>query len=160
MRMTLPAAAVLTAVAVAGLAACSDGVAPRPAPTLLVGNPTCLTACRTVEIRAFVWTFTIPQNPLGSKVVGYVHGASACLQFPPQWTAVVREAGIADSTVYLWTPADPIYLVVLDSVVWHGGGGDPLIAMTPTFAPADAPGWNLSSPADALVLTSSERCDP
>jgi hypothetical protein len=122
-------------------------------PTLSVTNPLCDTAgqCRTIQIRAFVWAFTIPQPTFGLKVLGEVEGPVACLTFPALWEVVVRGADstgtITDSTTYTWTPDDPdgIFLNAMD---WPAFRGDTLaqiqIGATESFVPAEAAGWTMT----------------
>lgn len=148
-----------TGVAAAGcmaVVACSNPAEPesRP-PTLSVMNPLCEdTACTAIQVRAFVWAFPIPQSPLGSKSLGRVDGAGGCLEFPPAWTATVREvdsAGVPtgeDSTVYTWTPDHPdgVYLTAVQPSDWATAGGPSVgyvVGITETFVPGDADGWEL-----------------
>lgn len=112
-------------VVVAMTDACSSPTRPAqsakpPIPTLLVTNDACdVSGCRTLELRAFVWKFAIPQEPYGLEVVGEVHNDSTCLRFPSAWRVSID--GGTDTTSITWTPADttPIYLFAVDSAVFH-----------------------------------------
>jgi len=144
-----------------------------------VTNPLCDSTgrCRTLQIRAFVWGFTIPQRPDGIKVLGEVDGPTACLGFPAAWEVTVvgydgsdSTAAVTDSTTYTWSPDDPdgIFLTGVD---WPATEGDTLaqfgIGATETFVPADAPGWALtfSRPGRGgfpytATLEASDACVP
>jgi hypothetical protein len=74
--------------------------------------------------------------------------------------------GKVDTTIITWTPdnADGIYLIAVDSLVYHGGGSDGQIdstaqaippfdgvdfasvGETPTFVPGKADGWAVTFP--------------
>ncbi len=165
--MRITSGMILTAL---GLLACSNPEEPEASlPTLLVANPTCDTsACQTIYIRAFVWAFTIPQNPIGIKLVGQVDGPTACFQFPATWTVTIQEVDsdgvrVGEPYTYTWTPDDPdgIFLTALPSVA-----GFPLAA-TETFVPADASGWNLTFSKDPVGgfpftahLAPAAACEP
>lgn len=151
-----------------GVFACSSPNAPATQiPTLLVTNPLCDTGeCRTLQIRAFAWNFTVPQPFRGFITVGEVHSPTACLTFPASWdltvTAVDSTGAPKDTTIYTWTPDDALYVTVAD-------GNAPLdpIGATETFTPADAPGWNLTfsdEDSGGMPLTgqirAAEACDP
>ncbi len=125
-RTALTGLVVATIMAVAAVIdACSTPTQPtqsgKPSiPTLLVTNDACNTSgCRTLEVRAFVWKFTIPQEPYGLEVVGEVHNDSTCLRFPAAWKLSIK--GDTDTTSITWTPADttPVYLFAVDSAVFH-----------------------------------------
>jgi hypothetical protein len=137
-----------------GALGCSSlGVPSAAQPTVLVTNPLCDTAgqCRTLQIRAFVWAFRVPQPPWGLKVLAEVEGSTACLTFPGVWELVVKgvdsTGAVTDSTTTTWTPdnSDGIFLSGMD---WPAFDGDTLaqlqIGATETFVPADAPGWTLT----------------
>ncbi len=159
-----------------GLAfACSSATGPAPPaapppPTLLVTNNTCgVNGCRTLEVRAFVWKFRVPQEPYGLEVVGEVHADSVCLQLP-SWTLSIEgkdsTGHTTDSTSVTWTPADtiPIYLFAVDSAVFHSSwttaeedsatqrlwpydgtfpGG---VGWTANFVVPTSPGWRVALP--------------
>jgi hypothetical protein len=156
-------------VGIAAAFACSRPTGPPPPPpTLLVTNATCESgACRTLQIRAFVGAFIVPQPPFGLEVVGEVHTATACLTFPASWTLSVATVGSADTTFTTWTPSDPsgIYLFVLDSALFTTGDtaaqrdsssqalwpydGALLgsVGETATFIPGRAAGWSVTFPS-------------
>lgn len=174
-------AAITSMLVVAG---CSSSTAPmQPPPTLLVTNALCAVApCRTLEIRAFVWAFQIPQPPVGIKVLGYARGPTTCLEFPPQWTF---GGGSSDGGT-TWTPNNPagIYLVAQDSAfvltqptqaqidssvqgLWPYDGELPgSLGTSPTFVPGTAPGWTITFPfktqsgAAEPALTPTAACTP
>jgi hypothetical protein len=74
--------------------------------------------------------------------------------------------GKVDTTTITWTPdnAKGIYLIAVDSLVYHGGGSDgqldstaqaippfdgvdfASVGETPTFVPGEAEGWGVSFP--------------
>ena len=168
-------------------AACSSPDAPRPLPTVLVTNATCEAGrCMTLEVRAFVWKFTIPQLPFGFERLGEVPPGKTCFTFPSSWTLRVigpDSTGRVDTLIITWTPADtiPIYLIALDSVLFHGGGDsaqldsskqgvwpyDGLAAgsvgETPNFAPGEAAGWSVTFPGAprwSAGLIAGEACKP
>jgi hypothetical protein len=149
---------------------CSSSTEPKHTvpPTLLVANATCLAGpCKTLEIRAFVWAFPVPQAVWGLEIVGEVHGATACLHFPASWTLRVETAGSTDTTFYKWTPSDTtgIYLFALDSALTYSGGtaaqrdsssqalwpydGVALgsVGHTATFVPGQSGGWSVTFPS-------------
>lgn len=96
MRRQITACAALLGIAGA-LGCSSSSTPPRPLPTLLVTNPSCSAGqCQTLEIRAFVLKFTVPQPSWGSRVVGEIHGPTTCLTFPSSWTLTTK--GPRDST--------------------------------------------------------------
>jgi hypothetical protein len=75
--------------------------------------------------------------------------------------------GKVDTTIITWTPdnADGIYLIAVDSLVYHGGGTPgqvdssnqaippfdgvdvASVGETPTFVPGEAEGWAVSFPS-------------
>jgi hypothetical protein len=156
-------------VGIAAAFACSRPTGPLPPPpTLLVTNATCESgACRTLQIRAFVGAFVVPQLPVGLEVVGEVHTATACLAFPASWTLSVATVGSADTTFTIWTPNDPagIYLFAVDSALFSTGGtaaqrdsssravwpydGAWLgsVGSSATFIPGHAAGWSVTFPS-------------
>jgi len=166
--------------------ACSSPDAPRPLPTVLVTNETCDSArCRTLEVRAFVWKFTVPQWPQGFKVLGEAPPGQTCFTFPPSWSLRISgpdSTGRVDTLIITWTPDDtiPIYLVAVDSAFFHGhataaqidssrqglwpydGFFPGSVGETRNFAPRDAPGWSVTFPSAPLWsanLADGERCN-
>ncbi len=126
-----------------GVFGCSSAVEPSTPPSLRVMNPLCdASGCRSLQIRAFIWKFTVPQPPTGLKVVGVVTGPSACLSFPPSWALVVTgvpSAGAAvKSDTLTWTPDDAVFLAAVDSADFE------LLSTTETFVPGEAKGWDLT----------------
>lgn len=103
-------------------------------------------------VRAFVWTFRVPQPPWGYKVIGEMHGRTACFTFPPSWTFQViglRDTipgSPADTTILTWAPdsTSGIFVVAVDSARFHGGEASlsTIRGITETFAPGAARGWN------------------
>lgn len=159
----------LTAVTMAGWSCSSSG--PRPLPTVLVTNASCDSGrCTTLEIRAFVWKSTVPQDPSGFEKLGEVPPGRTCLTFPPYWKLLVigpDTAGHTDTTTTIWTPDDgsEIYLTAVDSALYYSGPdsaqADSLtrglipyfdkftgttVGETPDFSPGTAPGWAVSYP--------------
>jgi hypothetical protein len=150
-------AVLLASLVAAGAVGCSSPESPSPAqPTVSITNPLCdaVGQCRTLQIRAFVWAFPIPQRPDGIKVLGEVEGPAACLTVPAVWELTVigydgpdSTAPVTDSTTYTWSPDHPggIFLTGVD---WPAFQGDTLarfqIGATRTFVPADSPGWTLT----------------
>ncbi len=150
---------------------CSSPEAPRSLPRLLVTNSSCGAGhCMTLEIRAFVWKFAIPQVPWGIEVLGDVPPGQKCLTFPSTWTLRVigpDSSGRIDTTSATWTPNDsvPIYLIAVDSVLFHGHGtqgaadssnqaiwpydgfGPGSVGETGNFMPGSAPGWTVAFPS-------------
>lgn len=166
-----------------------NSVTPRqvtPPPTILVENNTCEAGrCMVLEVRAFVWSFTIPQSPWGGRVLGYALPGQSCIVLPNEMTATV--VGInadhtVDTTYYHWKPSTPsgMFLVAVDSAAWHSGaatdaqadsinagifpydGLGPSVGETATFVPGNSPGWDVvfpSTPAHGSEITAtSERC--
>jgi hypothetical protein len=174
------------------LAACTAGDMANSAadpPTLLVTNSSCSQGgCRTLEVRAFVWMFTIPQLPTGSMHVGYVRPGQTCLVFPPSITATVRGVDslgrTTDSTSYTWTPGEPrgIYLITVDSALFHAkqfnqaqidsltqaifpfdGYGNASVGSSVTFVPGQHAGWAISFPSSPIRSASvipGAMCSP
>jgi hypothetical protein len=147
-------AVLLASFAAVGILGCSSPGEPWAGqPTVSVTNPLCDTAgqCRTLQIRAFVWAFTIPQRPDGLKVLGEVEGQTGCLTFPAMWEVIVREVdstgAVIDSLTYTWSPDHPDG-VFLTGVDWPAFEDDTLAQLlmwaTESFVPADAPGWNVT----------------
>lgn len=107
---------------------CSSPHAPKALPTVLVTNAMCdSVTCATLEIRAFLWKFNVPQPPSGFLVLGEVPPGQTCITFPPSWSMRVigpDTAGRVDTTTLTWTPNDhsQIYLIALDSIVFHRAG--------------------------------------
>jgi hypothetical protein len=158
--------------ALLGLAACGDstGTNGEP-PTVLVTNTTCETGrCATLEVRAFVRAFHVPQTPDGLRILGEAPPGQTCLRFPPSWPLRIigpDTTGKVDTTTVTWTPdnADGIYLIAVDSLVYHGGGSPgqvdssnraippfdgvdvASVGETPTFVPGEAEGWTVSFPS-------------
>jgi hypothetical protein len=116
-------------VLVLALGACGDpaGVSDAP-PTVLVTNTTCdIGRCATLEVRAYVRAFHVPQIPSGLRVLGEAPPGQTCLRFPSSWPLRIigpDTTGKVDTTIITWTPdnADGIYLIAVDSLVYHGGG--------------------------------------
>lgn len=157
--------------ALAMVSDCSSLTAPRPLPTVLVTNTMCDAAhCGTLEIRAFVWKFTVPQQPWGLEVLGYVRPGQACLTFPASWPFSIigpDSTGRIDTTTITWTPNDtiPIYLIAVDSTFFHSqldsaqidsvqrgiwpfdGVASGSVGETGNFVPGDAPGWSITFPS-------------
>jgi hypothetical protein len=121
-RMTSRAIFLASFAALAVLGCSSPGAPSAAQPTVLVTNPLCDRAghCRTLQIRAFVWAFTIPQRTDGIKVLGEVEGPTACLTFPAVWQVIVKgvdsTGAVTDSTTYTWSPGDPdgVFLTGVD----------------------------------------------
>jgi hypothetical protein len=167
---------------------CSDSVnATGGGPTVLVTNATCDAGrCAVLEIRAFVWAFHVPQTPNGLRILGEAPPGRTCFAFPASWPLRIigpDTTGQVDTTTITWTPDDEegIYLIAVDSLVYHGGGspgqvdsanqalppfdgvGAASVGETPTFVPADADGWAVSFPSAppfGASLSKDEPCEP
>jgi hypothetical protein len=152
---------------------CTSATSPHALPTLLVTNATCSAGrCATLEIRAFVWKFTVPQLPDGLEILGDAPPGTTCLTFPAKWTlrAIGQDTvgGPVDTTTFTWTPADtvPIYLIGVDSAAYHSGLDSALndsigsglipyfdrfwvasVGETANFTPGTASGWDLTLPS-------------
>jgi hypothetical protein len=146
-------------------------------PTVLVTNATCEAGhCTTLEIRAFVWKFTVPQSPAGSRVLGEAPPGQTCLPFPVSWPLRIigtDQSGHVDTTTITWTADDTssIYLIGVDSQAYHGGAADGSLPYdglvpgslgeTPNFVASDAPGWSVtfpSAPSEVSDLASAAAC--
>jgi hypothetical protein len=105
---------------------CSSS-APAPLPTVLVTNASCDSGrCTTLEIRAFVWKFTVPQWPSGLEILGEAAPGQTCITFPREWRLRIigpDTTGRVDTASIRWTPDDgsEIYLVAVDSALYHAG---------------------------------------
>jgi hypothetical protein len=164
---------------------CSSTTAPDQTPTLLVSNATCTAgSCKDLYLRAVIWGWSIPQPPTGIKLLGFVHGPSTCLRFPPEWTLWVVSG--SESTQLIWRPDDPkgILLFAFDSAIGYGnptsaeidssnqglwpydGAALGSVGKSPTFVPASSPGWEIAFPPKAangtatLSLTRAAPCVP
>lgn len=182
-----PVAATVALVTAIGGLGCSSPTTPAPLPTLFVTNGTCASGvCRTLEIRAFVWAFPVPQVPPGLEVVGRVRTATACLTFPAQWRFFVTTVGSTDTVFYTWTPSNSsgIMLFAVDSALFYTGGtvaqrdssrqalwpydgtGLGSVGHTATFVPGSAAGWTVTFPSTsqsgpaAPGLTPTSACVP
>jgi len=148
---------------------CSSPTEPEPSgpPTIMMMNPTCDgSGCRAIQVRAFVWDFTVPQSPTGFKVIDVVDEPMACISFPPMWELTVSEDDSSGQVVHVdtltWTPDGAVYVTVLDleTLDW--------LAATETFVPGAEEGWELAfSPGPApgglpyiSHLSSSKKCNP
>jgi hypothetical protein len=161
---------------------------PKP-PTVLVTNASCAQGgCRTLEVRAFVWVFRIPQLPTGSMVVGYVPPGQKCLVFPTSLTSTIRGVDslgrTTDSSSTIWTPNDVagVYLSAVDSALFHvtqltqaqadslnqtifpfDGYGRASVGSSVTFVPGQHPGWAVSfpnSPIRSASISPDGACTP
>ena len=139
----------VTAIAVASTIGCAAATSPTSAtPTLRVSNPLCDSgSCERLYIRARIWAWPIPQGVYrGAKALGEIDGPSGCLQFPAIWTLTLTEVDSAGAVfqqdTLSWTPSDPqgIYLVTRAESI----PGEKALALTPTFVPAGASGWELT----------------
>jgi hypothetical protein len=158
---------VLLGVVVASTATCSSTTEPRSLPTVRVVNAMCDAGhCATLEIRAFVWKFKVPQPPHGREMLADIPPGETCITFPRSWSLTIigpDTTGRMDTTTTTWTPADPIYLVAADSAVFYSGrsnlpwdsskGPSPYdglfpgtVGETPNFTPGDAGGWTVTFP--------------
>lgn len=173
--------------ALLGLAACGDSTgANGEPPTVLVTNATCEAGhCATLEIRAFVSKFTVPQPPQGLRVLGEAPPGQTCLTFPASWPLRIigpDTTGRIDTTTITWTADDPagIYLIAVDSQAYYGyfnGQSDSLdadalpydglalasVGETPDFVPGSGSGWTVSfpsSPVRGATLVDGAACTP
>jgi hypothetical protein len=158
---------------------CSSATAPPPRPTMLVTNAVCAVGpCRTLVIAAFIWAWEIPQPPGGIRTLGYVRGATTCLQFPAKWTIEVGQEG-GPLHQLTWTPNNPagIFLLAWDSALVAGTGTPgqadsannglwPYIGpggtdgATPTFVPGNAAGWSVTFPPTSRSGTAEPSLTP
>jgi hypothetical protein len=141
--------------AIAAVHDCRSSSGPSPLPTVLVNIPACTGGpCGTTEVREFDWNLTIPQMPWGFKVVGEVHGSTACLTLPAPWTFTIEgpdSTGKVDTTVFKLNDHDRIFLAAMDSVGFHTGSKSANEAWrgnTKTFTASDAPGWQVTFSGD------------
>ena len=160
-------------VVIAGVGApgCSGSTGPQHLPTLLVTNGMCAAGhCGTLEVRAFVWKFTIPQHVWGAELVAYVPPGATCLTFPASWTWTIigpDTLGHVDTTTITWTPGDPapIFLIALDSTYFHtvldsaqadsvssairpfDGIAPGSVGETMNFVPGNSLGWSITFPS-------------
>lgn len=145
---------------------------PPPQPvTLLVENNSCAAGrCMTLDLRAFIWSFSIPQNPLGFRSIARVPTGVHCVTLPD--TMYVRiigpgVGGVPDTTIIVWRSDDPagIHLIAVDSAAFYGGpaspeqadsmnsgiypytGLGPSIGESARFVPAESEGWRIAFPA-------------
>ncbi len=154
---------VLLGLVLTSATACSTITDARSLPTVRVTNAMCdVGHCATLEIRAFIWKFNVPQWPDGMEVLGDVGPGETCLTFPAKWTLTVigpDTTGRVDTATVVWTPADtiPIFLIAVDSAVFYGGRspGDTSVydhlvpgsvGETPNFSPGTAHGWTAAFP--------------
>jgi len=159
--------ALVSSVAIIGLG-CSSGTAPpSPPPTVLVTNAICQAGpCRTLVLSAFIWGWHIPQSPTGIRLIGFVHGATTCVQFPKELSIWLVTVGV-DSTLLTWTPnnSQGIIMLAFDSTIAYTGGtaaqldssnqglwpydgeAPGAVGLTPTFVPGNAAGWSVTFPA-------------
>lgn len=126
------------------LSACGhSSMEPAPPPTIVVENPSCdSVGCRTVQVRAFVFSFWIPQLPIGAKVITLLQQREACIVLPTQWTLTVSEVGpsgdIVRTDTLVWTPADSVYFTIIDPETFEWLGA------SETFVPSRSSGWRVS----------------
>jgi hypothetical protein len=156
---------------------------------VLVTNASCDSGrCTTLEIRAFVWKFTVPQDPSGLEILGEVPPGHSCLTFPADWKLRIigspDTTGHVDTTTITWTPNDgtEIYLIAVDSALYHSppdsAQADSLnrglwtyfdgltpasVGETANFSPGMAAGWLVSypsAPVHGANLTTGSSCSP
>lgn len=145
----------------AGIGCCESPSVPKPLPTVMVTNPSCVGGtCRTIEVRLFDWNLTIPQPYWGFKSVGEVDGPTGCLTFPGTWRFSVvgptDSTGKVDTTVFTLSANDPIFLAAMDSAIFHTDTIPPYTAIrghTNTFTAASAPGWKATFSGDSTGTT-------
>lgn len=169
--------------------ACQAGETTLPAPppaTILVTNASCDAGrCMTLEVRAFVWAFLIPQPPIGLRILAEVPPGQTCLALPATMSVTVigaNNTGKVDTVVTTWQQSDPggIYLVAVDSAAWHGhpsqaqtdsinravypyDGLQASVGETSTFIPADSPGWRVTFPSTPVfggAIMKASNCHP
>jgi hypothetical protein len=166
-------ALLVTVVFAGGLVTCSAPEAPKQLPTLLVNNPSCAAGeCRTTEVRLFDWDLTVPQPFWGYKVIGEIHGPSACLTFPAPWRFSVigpRDTipnSPVDTVVFTGTVEDLIYVIAMDSAGFHAQGPIGVLTTirgrTDNFTAADARGWRVTLSGDnaASSAVPTDPCTP
>ncbi len=163
----------------------ADGTPASPPATLLIDNDSCAAGrCMTIELRAFVWGFRYPQNPLGGRSIAFVPPGRHCVALPDSLVLTVIgpvDGPHPDTTITVWRQDDPagIHLIAVDSAALHGGpatqvqadsinqgiypydGLGPSIGESVTFIPADADGWRVGFPAAPVhsgAVDPSDRC--
>ena len=155
-------------------AACGspDGVGDvGPLPTIKIdNNPTCDTGgCRTLEVRAFVSTFRVPQPLWGYKILGEMHDRTGCFTFPASWSFQVIgptdtiPSAPTDTVTYTWTPdSGAIFIIAVDSALFHDGAYPPstIRGVTTQFVPGSARGWEatLSGSVDQTDAVQADAC--
>jgi hypothetical protein len=169
LRRTFGIAIVGVLASFGAVANCSSATGPVARPTILVTNAVCAVgSCRTLVIHAFIWGWKIPQPPTGIRVLGYVRGATTCLQFPSEWS--IESGTVGDLQQLTWKPNDPagIFLLAFDSAftsgtattaqndsssnkLWPYQSGGGLIGVTPTVVPGTSAGWSVTFPSTSLT---------
>ncbi len=137
----------------------------------------------TIEVRAFVTTFLVPQLPWGSRVLAEVGPGRRCIVLPDTMSLTVigpNLTGRIDTTVYRWTDSSGISLTAIDSALWYGhptqagidstllaiypyDGIGPAVGETSIFVPVSAPGWAVafpSAPAFDGTIMKVASCTP
>ncbi len=160
-----PSRLVIACLVGAGCSQSTEPATPRP-PTLLVANPLCDdTGCKTIELRAFVWEYHIPQNPNGAEPVGAITGPTTCIEFPEGWQIVVTEVTNGGDFVR----ADTLTSTLDDDITLMLVDNHALVAATDRFAPGTELGWSLAFSANpnpqagvpyVARLTPAPRCTP
>ena len=126
---------------------CSSVTEPHSTVMLLVTNATCLAgACDSLQVLAF--PSNQPHTPGGywSVDLGLVTAQQACFSLPHSaafHVIGVHDDGTADTTTYVWTTADSLFL----------GAQPPSSSRlhahptTSAFVPDDAAGWRITLPS-------------
>ena len=179
---------VLAFALVLSLAACQADLVSTPPPhtrsTVLVTNATCQAGhCMTIEMRAFVTTFVVPQPPTGARALADVGPGEWCIELPDTMSLRVIGpdlTGKIDTTVYRWSDSSGISLIAVDSALWRGqptqagldsarlaiypyDGIGPAIGETVIFAPGTSPGWAVTFPSAPPLggsIVKAARCKP
>ena len=111
---------------------CSSPTEPPEPPTVFVLNPLCdASGCQTLQVRAFISKFHVPQQPTGLKLIGEISGSEGCLAFPASWKLVVTGS---KSVTLTSTMKDPIYIAAVESETLE------IVGFTEDFVPGDRDG--------------------
>ena len=131
----------------------------RSGVTLLVINNTCVSGhCDSLRVVGFPNNRPATPGGLWSISLGIVAAPQTCLSLPASskfYVITVPTRSSADTITTTWTSA-----IALSLGAFAPSTG--LLQASPTttsFVPADAPGWSITFPGDAMAIASS-ACTP